>query len=156
AADPPACSDDMERPKSYQRVCCRCPESQGVDYRMGPLQNSMRITTLRLADCVWAALALGVFLGSCGCAVKDRKVLRQLVSGTVTLDWRPLKSGTIGFQPTSPGLATKVYATIVDGRYSIPAEKGLVPGTYKVIIFATPSAATLDDRGRESRPAGPP
>jgi hypothetical protein len=70
------------------------------------------------------------FLAGCG----EDELPREAVSGTVTLDGQPLKSGMIQFQPTSAGEATAGGAAIVDGKYSVPKAQGLVPGKYQVMI----------------------
>jgi hypothetical protein len=60
---------------------------------------------------------------------------RQAASGTVSFNGQPLDQGRIHFAPVSKG-ATESGATIEDGKFSIPRESGLVPGTYKVSIFS--------------------
>ena len=59
---------------------------------------------------------------------------RVPVSGKVTLDGQPLEHGLINFRPdqghTGPGSGSVVN----DGRFEIPAAKGLQPGSYKVSI----------------------
>jgi hypothetical protein len=80
-----------------------------------------------------------------GGAADDRP--RQEVSGTVTLDGRPLASGSIQFQPSSAQEGVVAGALITDGKYSIPRDQGLVPGTYSVSISSVESS---------SPPPGPP
>jgi hypothetical protein len=60
---------------------------------------------------------------------------RQAVSGTVTLNNQPLDQGRIHFAPAGKG-PTESGATIENGKYRIPINSGLVPGTYKVSIFS--------------------
>lgn len=98
----------------------------------------------------------GIGLWSCGGS--DDGLPRQAVSGTVTLDWQPLESGTISFQPTSPGQATEAGANIKNGKYSIARHQGLVPGTYKVAIFSASSqTTTLKNQSRGAASVqGPP
>src|SRR5262245_28257282 len=60
---------------------------------------------------------------------------RQAVSGTVSFKGQPLDQGRIHFAPLGKG-ATEAGATIENGRYSIPRDLGLVPGTYKVSVFS--------------------
>lgn len=88
-----------------------------------------------------AGLAL---LGLVGCGGGGGDSLpRQPVEGVVTLDGAPVEKGTIQFMPT-PGApnATLASAMIENGKYSIPRDRGPVPGGYRVIISAPdPKAA---------------
>jgi hypothetical protein len=60
---------------------------------------------------------------------------REAVQGTVKFKGQPLEHGTIEFQPeNTSGSATFEGATIANGKYEVPAEKGLLPGKYKVVI----------------------
>ena len=81
-------------------------------------------------------LAFGLcFLGMIwGCGVGD-PLGRRPVSGTVTLDGAPLQEGSISFQPTGGG-TTSSGAVIAQGKYTIPQDKGLPPGKYRVVINA--------------------
>lgn len=45
-----------------------------------------------------------------------------------------MQSGQISFQAASEGLQSNSAAQVVDGKYNIPAEKGLLPGEY-VVVF---------------------
>jgi hypothetical protein len=60
---------------------------------------------------------------------------RQAVSGTVLLKGQPLDQGRIYFAPIAKG-PSEGGATIENGKYSIPRDRGLVPGTYRVSIFS--------------------
>lgn len=73
------------------------------------------------------ALALAFCLG-CGDGSN-----RQQVAGKVIFQGKPLLHGQIEFQPTGKE-GTAAGAPIRDGQYSIPAAKGLAPGTYQVRI----------------------
>lgn len=77
-----------------------------------------------------------------GCGGSDG---RYPVSGEVTLQGQPLASGAIIFESTSGG---RGGATITDGKYSIPASQGLLPGAYTVRVSAVESSAAA--------PPGPP
>jgi hypothetical protein len=66
------------------------------------------------------------------------------VSGSVTLDGKPLATGVVNFTPAATGASA--YANIgADGRYALQtgAEAGLEPGSYKVTVAAnaTPEQA---------------
>ncbi len=86
----------------------------------------------RLASCF--AFLLGVIVPGTlsGCAEPQ---LRQEVSGEIKLDGRLLEDGIINFAPLD-GQATGDGAQIVNGKYRIPEDKGLLPGKYKVTIYA--------------------
>ena len=58
--------------------------------------------------------------------------------------------GTIQFSPTGPGGGVTGASRIEDGQFSIPREKGLVPGTYSVSI----NSAGKRDRAKSAM-AGP-
>ncbi|HOM17985.1 MAG TPA: hypothetical protein PLQ00_11690 [Thermoguttaceae bacterium] len=82
----------------------------------------------------WIKLvALGLWVVGClGCGKSSG---RQAVTGVVTVDGKPLASGSINFQP-APGLkAPSAGAAIENGRFSIPADQGLLPGEYQVTII---------------------
>ena len=83
---------------------------------------------------------LAVLLAGCG-----RSDGRQAVSGTVTFKGQPV-DGLIEFVPAG-GEATQAGTTIEKGKYSIPREKGLVPGTYKVMIFSPDNKEVTPDPG---------
>jgi hypothetical protein len=59
---------------------------------------------------------------------------RHEVSGTVLFDGKPLDEGVIRFEPLD-GQASLDGATISNGAYRIPKDKGLFPGRYKVLII---------------------
>jgi hypothetical protein len=64
---------------------------------------------------------------------------RAAVEGTVNLDDKPVDGGTITFVPEeykADGIErTVVTADIKDGKYSVDAAKGAVPGKYRVEIY---------------------
>jgi|SRR6516165_337824 hypothetical protein len=97
-------------------------------------------------------LVFGVLLGLTGCSGNSGG--RQRISGTVTVKGAPLVDGIIEFIPqvdSSPKqFATKSGALVRDGKYVIPKDKGLLPGTYKVIILAGGETAP------EAAPGEPP
>ena len=73
---------------------------------------------------------LTIALLSFGCAKKD-PFNRQEVSGTVTLNGKPVDTGSIYFEPQEgQGVATN--ASISKGAFRLPKEtNGLSPGKYK-------------------------
>jgi hypothetical protein len=91
-----------------------------------------------------------------GCGGSTDNLPRQAVSGTVTLDGKPLERGTISFQPDS-GLPTAAAVAITAGSYSMARAQGLVPGAYKVLISSTPPAqVTIDPATGMPPPPGKP
>lgn len=79
---------------------------------------------------------------------------RHAVSGVVKVDGVPLNGGNISFQP-SEGQATSAGAVVMDGRYSIPRESGLVAGKYRVSINA-PVPGTGGKADETTLPGDPP
>ncbi len=82
---------------------------------------------MKRASCVFSVLLL--ILPCIGCGGTDGKLK---VSGTVTLKGEPLDDGIIEF--SSPEIRTG--ANITQGKYEVPPENGLKPGTYSVSITA--------------------
>lgn len=78
-----------------------------------------------------------LMLMSSGCGKTD-PLNRQAVSGKITLSGEPLKAGSIEFSPVENGSPSG--ASIQNGNYAIPKEKGLPPGDYVVRISASDAA----------------
>lgn len=78
----------------------------------------------------FSLLALA-FIFMCGCGSSSS---RYGVTGEINFKGKPLDQGSITFQPESQELTSFAVAAITDGRYSVPADQGLMPGTYRVII----------------------
>src|SRR4051794_13876133 len=73
-------------------------------------------------------------LVACGCG--SGSDLRS-VYGNVTLDDRPVATGTIEFTPLKGTKGPLAGASIQDSRYEVPQQHGvLVGGTYKVSIVS--------------------
>lgn len=87
----------------------------------------MRITCLL---CV-TLLLLGL-LSLPGCGSNSRNALH----GSVTLDGKPVKTGTISFLPAAGTSGNSSGGEIKDGKYTIPTKVGLQPGEYRVTINA--------------------
>jgi hypothetical protein len=101
------------------------------------------------------ALFLALFLSPViGCSRSKDDLPREPVAGTVTLDNQPLAVGVIQFTPTDPAAAATAHVTeIADGKFSIPKEDGLVPGTYRISI----SHAEMEEvktKSKTKKPAG--
>lgn len=90
---------------------------------------------------VYVFLTLALVVGPLsGCDSGDG-LPRLAVSGTVSLGGTPVKDGTIQFSPVDPNMKHPVTggAPIIDGKYAIAKDVGLVPGAYTVSIFSASS-----------------
>lgn len=74
---------------------------------------------------------------------------RVPITGSVTLDGAPLDSGTISFDPVDEN-GTKSGAAVTDGKFEIPEEKGLPPGTYTVRLYSAAEGAPAEAMPGES------
>lgn len=77
--------------------------------------------------------ALSCILSACG---NDNPLGRQAIQGTVSLNGSPLDHGVIQFNPEGTEVKVSSGAVVDNGRFSIPQDKGLPPGKYKVMIFS--------------------
>jgi hypothetical protein len=99
---------------------------------------------------------IGVFLGVLalgtlsGCGVSSD---RQEVTGEVLLAGRPLQDGVIQFAPLD-GQGTGDGAQILAGKYSIPRDKGLSFGKYRVSLYAGDGRSGAGDASPDSPHAG--
>ncbi len=75
---------------------------------------------------------------------------RLPVSGVITLKGEPLDDGTIEFSSSS----VKSGASIIRGKYSMPADQGLSPGKYKVMITAGDGKTPADSPDGMPGPTG--
>lgn len=82
----------------------------------------------------FAPVLLALSLAGCGSGGD------QPLEGAVTLSGQPVESGTIQFYQTSDPPVVCAGAMIVKGRYEVPKDHGLKPGTYLVRI-TSPEAA---------------
>jgi hypothetical protein len=106
----------------------------------------------------WAASLLLLVVG-CGPA---NPLGRKPLSGSVTLDGKPLERGAIEFHPLEEG-GVQSGALINAGRYSIAAHEGATPGKYRVVIYDTYESPPLppghmpgDDLPPAPKPKVPP
>jgi hypothetical protein len=89
----------------------------------------------RLIPLHWSIIGVCFLsLVALGCGSGPRRVGLE---GDVSYRGRPIKQGTIQFEPFDAKNSYSAGAMIVDGHYSIPRAKGLLPGTYSVKISAT-------------------
>jgi len=96
--------------------------------------------------------ACAVLAGVAGCQGGGPQ--RYAVSGEVKFQGRPLDQGAVTFLAQDPSLASGGGAMIKDGRYSIPAEHGLLPGKYRVMVTSAAPGAPPDPDAPPG-PAGP-
>ncbi|WP_240907129.1 hypothetical protein [Paludisphaera rhizosphaerae] len=83
-----------------------------------------------------AAVLAACGLAGCGGEAGDG-LPREAVSGGVTVDGKPLKSGIALFLPVDPNNPTQGNFTVIDGKYNIAKEQGLIPGKYSVKISSS-------------------
>ena len=88
-----------------------------------------------------------------GCADSGPK--RYAVSGEVKWRGKPLDRGGIIFLPQDSSLGSSGGAVLKDGRYTIPAQKGLLPGQYKVMITSADPSNKEPDPAALPGPSGP-
>jgi hypothetical protein len=61
---------------------------------------------------------------------------RLSLGGSVTFDGQPLERGSISFNSVGEGSNSTTGGAILNGEYSIAAERGLIAGAYRVSISA--------------------
>jgi len=92
-------------------------------------------------------IACCLLLALTGCGAPE-----STVSGTVTLDGKPLSLGTVTFHPQAEG--TPGYGEIdADGQYNVQTNSGggLVPGDYMITVVALePSVVPTDPKAMPS------
>ena len=94
----------------------------------------MRMRSQRKPLVSWVSPWTLFVLVGCGGAATDG-LPRHAVSGSVTLDGKPLDSGSITFDPAGGAAnSTSGGSLIQGGNYSIAQAMGLTPATYKVSI----------------------
>ncbi len=108
----------------------------------------------------WQLLVALVALSSAtlvGCRARSD---RLAISGEVTLDSAPLDEGSIRFTSIGTGGTGKLFASggmIKNGKFYVPQEKGLPPGTYRVEISSPDTAAPpVVYKGAPGEPMLPP
>ncbi len=90
-------------------------------------------TTFELGNRLRVPVFLLLLAALTGCpAANDRRG----VTGTVAVDGAPLELGAISFMPEGELGATSSGATVRDGKFELPADRGLRPGRYRVRVLA--------------------
>ena len=77
---------------------------------------------------------------------------RAAVTGKVTLQGEPVANGVIAFVPTDGTRGPSSGAKIENGEFTVPGDKGPMPGTYLVRI----NASRPTGRKVEAGPPAPP
>ncbi|MFO0956075.1 MAG: hypothetical protein U0800_01265 [Isosphaeraceae bacterium] len=96
------------------------------------------------------ALAIATALTLSGCGSDG--LPRERISGKVTLDGRPVDSGSITFLPTaSDAPGTGAEAPIRAGAFDVPAAQGPIPGTYLVLVSSPVPDASRAAPKRKAR-----
>jgi hypothetical protein len=127
--------------------------------RAGPKPNFVVLSALlRLGAARRLQLLVSLFAVSLvllvGCRARSD---RLAISGEVTLDGAPLDSGTIRLTSTGAGKLFASGAIIENGKFHVPQEKGLPPGSYHVVISAPDAAAPpVVYKGMPGEPRLPP
>jgi hypothetical protein len=97
-----------------------------------------------------AFLGAAVGLSVLGCSADD-ELPRQSISGQIKLDDKLLPKGIVHFYPRGPvGSRPAVVggAMIRNGRFSIPHDLGLIPGNYRVAVFASVTNDKRNDKDK--------
>jgi len=90
----------------------------------------------RLAGVALAAVCLAL---SSGCGAS-----RSTAEGVVTYDGKPVTAGVISFLASDAKAGGSGGGTILDGKYRLPPEVVLKPGTYRVEIrWAKPTGRKI-------------
>ena len=90
---------------------------------------------------------MSIALGLLGCSDRTDDLPRLAISGTVTLDGKPLERGTIRFEPKPANRQpVQAFGPIEGGGFAIPSAVGPTPGSYAVVISSASQEATdLED-----------
>lgn len=89
----------------------------------------------RAPSAMMALFGLLLLFTAVGCGPAASSDGRKPITGNISLNGSPVLSGSIRFEPE--GGQTASGSTIAEGKYEIPADKGLMPGKYRVFINAT-------------------
>jgi hypothetical protein len=95
-------------------------------------------------------------LAAAGCSSDSSEVdtlPRVAVSGTITLDGKPLPEGKLQFQPDASGSGIIAVGEIKDGKFSIDRISGPVPGKYRIMVSSRP---VFKIKAGENPGGGPP
>lgn len=94
-----------------------------------------------------------VTAGLYGCGGSEDGPARVAISGKVSLNGSALAQGTLNFVPVANGPACGV--NVENGTFSIPQERGPVPGLYDVRLTTQMSKSFGDDEKEPPPPLKP-
>ncbi|MEO2046129.1 MAG: hypothetical protein ABGX16_06090 [Pirellulales bacterium] len=103
---------------------------------------------------VYRYWAIGVSLllvgltGISGCGPVDG---RLAISGLVTVDGKPLDGAAINFRPALGSSGHSSGGPVQAGNFRVSAEKGLMPGTYRVTIIAMKKTGRMIEDPQKGR-----
>ncbi len=92
-----------------------------------------------------AAFAVTAMIMSASCAQRSDGPQRVSVSGTVSLDSKPLGGATIQFVPSGQTTGPIATGKIVSGRFEFSQSEGPVQGTHEVRIFNDIELPVVED-----------
>lgn len=98
--------------------------------------NRFFTTSYELAANCERALLLLFVVFAMGCGIQ--KSNGEVISGSVTVEKRPLTEGLIAFVPLAGTNGSKVTAMILDGKYDIHSTDHLGVGKFRVEILGLP------------------
>jgi hypothetical protein len=145
-----------KKPVNEENICGRRHEVCEKDLRIRRVQEwanreeGMKSGGARFWNTV---LYTSAALAAAGCYGGDA-LPRQAVSGSVTMDGQPVAHGVISFYPAQRFIEGNMVvggAHIENGLFSIPAFAGLIPGKYRVAVYA---ANAIGARRRVDREPG--
>ena len=76
---------------------------------------------------IWIPMTF-IFLLGCG------ENSKCTMTGSITLDGYPVKSGNISFYPQEPETNKKIATVVENGKFNVNGKDGLLPGKYKIEI----------------------
>jgi hypothetical protein len=98
-------------------------------------------------------LVPGLLCGIVGCSDSGEPA-RTDVIGDVTYKGEPVTDGEVIFVPDEGSNATPGAAMIVDGKYEMKGNGGLMAGRYRVEFRAYQPSATTEEPGSPGNPLG--
>ncbi len=122
-------------------------------FRLGRLscRNTIRLLTFN-EIMKKRQLFVIIFLAALAIVGCSRSGDRLAASGTVTLDGKPLESGSINFSPVDSS-TNGSGGMVKNGEFEIAADSGLPAGKYSVTILAfSPTGRTVRDPQMGDRP----
>lgn len=81
----------------------------------------------------WLVLSI-LAVSVLGCGAKGPELIGM--SGEVTYNGEPIKDGEIAFSPEAGTAAPPTSTAITNGKFQLPAQWALTPGTYSVAVRA--------------------